>query len=786
MYCTRDSNLFHIFWKPRRRYSGCHFVEAASFPSAELDLKIPKNGQLGPFLSKRNNMYMAASGSTQSQAPMIPLAHPMYRTQSHDGADASIYPQATGDSSASPTSVGTCDNLSENHESPPMASAAGLAPSAYSNSIVPALAGQPIDHYHGTDHYQSQPGQREGMQTFGTTVRKQSEIRSTTNGESGVEEDRRSDGANAGNNPPGSVRSIRSNSSVTSEQISSPYEVAMNGVAAGSSRYPTSSYSPMDNTTSASSTHLERMSYSHTPDEQRCGNNFYQAPSHSSSYPRDNHYSTFYPSYPVPSSATAQGAIHHPSHLNPYPLSISSYTGSQAMAGGMLPPAPDPSEVPSLAHAPYGGSSADGWSGHTNHGYGAIDYTRFPMPVPGHLSYAYQDALYCSDCKAPINAAGWQRTAGHILCSTCLFRRRSEQMRETPKSRGKAAAPRTQICSNCNTDSTTLWRRSPDGSPVCNACGLYFKLHQVPRPISMKKDSIQTRKRKPKGQGKGKKVQQRRHASPTESQQREGYTGVIPGSLTTTSSSVTASSAVHHTSKANTGTASVPYFTNGGIISNGVQYPSNATRRASRSPEGLENSSMLTSSSLSPTISGGSDTSPAVNNQSACSVKEASVAVSESSHNSPTTRSLSHSGRYSALSNTTDRSIFSSSVANGSYSNVYPAIVYSAGTPNYTSNSIPSLACGSYSADCQTRPENGVTESSNAITASGANFHSAATFIERAASSEESYRSVLSGAYPANESSSAGPTRLYRRTQNHQHFPYPQPLYSKNDSVSHS
>ena len=42
------------------------------------------------------------------------------------------------------------------------------------------------------------------------------------------------------------------------------------------------------------------------------------------------------------------------------------------------------------------------------------------------------------------------------------------------------------------------------GEPVCNACGLYFKLHGVNRPLAMRKDGIQTRKRKPKGQQKGK------------------------------------------------------------------------------------------------------------------------------------------------------------------------------------------------------------------------------------------------------------------------------------------
>jgi hypothetical protein len=29
------------------------------------------------------------------------------------------------------------------------------------------------------------------------------------------------------------------------------------------------------------------------------------------------------------------------------------------------------------------------------------------------------------------------------------------------------------------------------GEPVCNACGLYYKLHGVNRPLAMKKDSIQ-------------------------------------------------------------------------------------------------------------------------------------------------------------------------------------------------------------------------------------------------------------------------------------------------------
>ncbi|XP_037959860.1 uncharacterized protein LOC119689167 [Teleopsis dalmanni] len=53
-------------------------------------------------------------------------------------------------------------------------------------------------------------------------------------------------------------------------------------------------------------------------------------------------------------------------------------------------------------------------------------------------------------------------------------------------------------CSNCGTLTTTIWRRSVRGEMVCNACGLYFKLHGVNRPHSMRRDTIHTRRRRPK------------------------------------------------------------------------------------------------------------------------------------------------------------------------------------------------------------------------------------------------------------------------------------------------
>ncbi|CAG8280587.1 unnamed protein product [Penicillium nalgiovense] len=103
---------------------------------------------------------------------------------------------------------------------------------------------------------------------------------------------------------------------------------------------------------------------------------------------------------------------------------------------------------------------------------------------------AYNNRIYKSATRG---AAAIQSSWGRHPAQEPEPATQEEQPAKVP---APADASNTLVaCQNCSTTVTPLWRRDEQGHPICNACGLYYKLHGCYRPTNMKKSIIKRRKR---------------------------------------------------------------------------------------------------------------------------------------------------------------------------------------------------------------------------------------------------------------------------------------------------
>ncbi|KAI8339590.1 hypothetical protein BC941DRAFT_349908 [Chlamydoabsidia padenii] len=125
---------------------------------------------------------------------------------------------------------------------------------------------------------------------------------------------------------------------------------------------------------------------------------------------------------------------------------------------------------------------------------------RRPLPVINADGHGKSRCDDCGTSSTPL----WRRYQNRNLCNACgLY----WKLHNTPRpghlttlyhndGHGDTSQQAIPQCTNCGTMTTPLWRRNElDGSPLCNACGLYAKLHQETRPLSMKTNVIKKRQR---------------------------------------------------------------------------------------------------------------------------------------------------------------------------------------------------------------------------------------------------------------------------------------------------
>lgn len=86
--------------------------------------------------------------------------------------------------------------------------------------------------------------------------------------------------------------------------------------------------------------------------------------------------------------------------------------------------------------------------------------------------------LPCVACGSPPRSdKRWQKQAYKVSNFYLL----------SPRIDPKSLPLTTRKCFNCSTTKTPMWRRDINNNPVCNSCGMYYRVNGINRPVNLRR-----------------------------------------------------------------------------------------------------------------------------------------------------------------------------------------------------------------------------------------------------------------------------------------------------------